>query len=85
MLDKLEFERTPSMDDFIYDQETGRCVARISENGDVFGDDPDGAKIATVCAGNVYDLEGKLVGHLQGDYVGGGLKMPAAFKKLLNK
>jgi hypothetical protein len=73
------------MDDFIYDQETGRCVARIAENGDVFGGDRDGVKIATVRAGNIFDLEGKLVGHLQGDYVGGGLKMPAAFKNLLNK
>jgi hypothetical protein len=73
------------MDDFIYDQETGKCVARIS-NGEVFAEREGGKKIATVRAGNLYDLGGNLVGHLEADHVTGlrTSEMPISFKKLLN-
>lgn len=41
-------------------------------------------KIATVHAGNLYDLNGILVGHLQGTHViGRDATMPVSFKKLL--
>jgi hypothetical protein len=70
--------------DFIYDQETGKCIASI-EDGVVYRDDAEGEKIATVRAGNVYDLQGELVGYLEGDHVTGfrAPSMPTSFKKLV--
>lgn len=70
--------------DFIYDQETGKCIASI-EDGVVYRDDAEGEKIATVRAGNVYNLQGELVGQLEGDHVTGmrTASMPKLFRKLL--
>jgi hypothetical protein len=52
------------MVEFLYDPRTGRCVA-WTLNGDIFSDDD--RKVATSdVSGNVYALDGKLVGHLDG-------------------
>jgi hypothetical protein len=70
--------------DFIVDPENGRNVA-IIRNGEVFRDDKEGAKIATLLNGNLYDLKGTLVGHLEGAHVtdATGSRLPIAFKKLV--
>ena len=53
-----------TMVEFLYDPRTGRCVA-WTLNGDIFSDDD--RKVATSdVSGNVYALDGKLVGHLDG-------------------
>jgi hypothetical protein len=69
---------------FIVDQETGKNVANIRD-GVVYRDDREGAKIATVREGWVYDLEGNVVGYLNGTSVTGspGAPMPDTFAKLL--
>jgi hypothetical protein len=48
---------------YIVDPETGKVVAVI-RHGEVFRDDKEGAKIATVLNANLYDLSGNLVGRL---------------------
>jgi hypothetical protein len=50
---------------YIVDPETGKVVAVI-RHGEVFRDDKEGAKIATVLNANLYDLSGNLVGRLDG-------------------
>ena len=52
---------------YIVDPETGKVVAVI-RNGEVFRQDEEGAKIATVINGNLYDLSGNLVGRLDGPH-----------------
>jgi hypothetical protein len=69
---------------YIVDPETGKVVAVI-RHGEVFRDDKEGARIATVLNGNLYDLSGNLVGRLDGQNVIDvrTWTMPAAFRKLL--
>jgi hypothetical protein len=52
---------------YIVDPETGKVVAVI-RNGEVFRDDEEGAKIATVVNANLYDLRGNWVGRLDGPH-----------------
>ena len=52
---------------YIVDPETGKVVAVI-RHGEVFRDDKEGAKIATVLNANLYDLSGNLVGRLDGPH-----------------
>ncbi len=52
---------------YIVDPETGKVVAEI-RNGEVFLEDKDGAKIATVLNASLYDLDGNLVGRLDGPH-----------------
>jgi hypothetical protein len=52
---------------YIVDPETGKVVAVI-RNGEVFRDGKEGAKIATVLNGNLYDLTGSFVGRLDGPH-----------------
>ena len=70
--------------DFICDPETGEIVA-IIRAGEVFRDDGDEAKIATVLGAYLYDLKGNLLGHLQGRSVTDATtqSMPNAFRELL--
>jgi hypothetical protein len=72
------------MRDLIYDPRTGNCVAFV-ENDEVFLDRKGRLKIATVRAGNVYDLKGDLVGHLEGFLATGPYSppLPDPFRKLL--
>jgi hypothetical protein len=67
---------------FIVDRLTGKNVANI-RYGVVYRDDSEGAKVATVRDGKVYDLEGMCVGYLNGTNVTGS-PMPDTFAKLLN-
>jgi hypothetical protein len=50
---------------YIVDPETGKVVA-VTRHGEVFRQDEEGAKIATVVNGNLYDLRGNFVGRLDG-------------------
>jgi len=70
--------------DFICDPETGEIVA-IIRGGEVFRDDGEGARIATVLGTYIYDLKGNLIGHLQGRSVTDARtrSMPIAFSELL--
>ena len=70
--------------DFICDPETGEIVA-ILRGGEVFRDDGEGARIATVLGTYIYDLKGNLIGHLQGRSVTDARtrSMPIAFRELL--
>jgi hypothetical protein len=72
------------MADFIYDDQ-GACVARII-TGEVFSEATK-QRIATVREGNIYNLNGELVGHLQGAGVvrKDGDFTPEAFTKLLSE
>jgi hypothetical protein len=66
--------------DFLYDPRTGRCVA-WTLRGDIFN--AEDRKIATSDdTSNVYALNGKLVGHLDGD---GLTAMPDAFAQFFTK
>ena len=67
----------------LVDPETGKVVAVI-RHGEVFRD-KEGARIATVLNGNLYDLSGNLVGRLDGQNVIDvrTWTMPAAFRNLL--
>jgi hypothetical protein len=69
---------------YIVDPETGKNVAVI-RHGEVFRDDEEGAKIATVLNANLYDLSGNLVGRLDGPHAIDvrTWSMPIAFRKLL--
>jgi hypothetical protein len=70
--------------DLIADQDTGINVA-IMRGGEVFRDDREGARIAIVLNDYLYDLNGVLVGHLNGRHVidVNTRSMPIGFKKLL--
>jgi hypothetical protein len=52
---------------YIVDPETGKVVAVI-RHGEVFRDDEEGAKIATVVNAYLYDLSGNFVGRLDGPH-----------------
>jgi hypothetical protein len=71
------------MRDYIRDQTTGQCVAYIESGRDVYNRQE--VKIATVVAGNLYDLENKLIGHLNQESVTGihTDSMPMPFRKLV--
>jgi hypothetical protein len=60
---------------FIADPETGRNVATIRD-GEVFRDDEEQAKIATVRGSDLYDLDGKFLCHLDA----GGRALPPRLK-----
>jgi hypothetical protein len=49
----------------IYDPRDGTCLARIMDDTGVFDATLDGRQIGTIRDGEVYDLKGGLVGHLQ--------------------
>ena len=66
--------------DLIADPKTGKNVATMS-GGEVFRDDKEGAKIATLLNDNVYDLNGNLVGRVEGRHVIEA--SPGSFTKLL--
>ena len=70
--------------DFICNPDTGEIVA-IIRGGEVFRDDGEGARIATVLGTYIYDLKGNLIGHLQGRSVTDARtrSMPIAFRELL--
>jgi hypothetical protein len=70
--------------DLIADQDTGINVA-IMRGGEVFRDDREGARIAIVLNDYLYDLNGVLVGHLNGRHVidVNTQCMPIGFRKLL--
>jgi hypothetical protein len=72
------------MADFIYDDQ-GACVARII-NGEVFSEATK-RRVAIVREGNIYNLTGELVGHLQGAGVVRKDRdfTPEAFTKLLSE
>ena len=69
---------------YIVDPETGKVVAVI-RHGEVFRDDEEGAKIATVLNANLYDLSGNLVGRLDGPHATDvrTWSMPIAVRNLL--
>ena len=52
---------------YIVDPESGKVVAVI-RHGEVFREDKEGAKIASVVNANLYDLSGNLVGRLDGPH-----------------
>ena len=66
--------------DFLYDPGTDRCVA-WTLRGEIFNAD-DRKIAATDDTGNVYALDGKLVGHLDGN---GLIAPPDAFAELFTK
>src|ERR1700685_265898 len=69
---------------YIVDPETGKVVAVIRD-GEVFRQDEEGAKIATVVNGNLYNLSGNFVGRLDREHVVdvSTWRMPIAFRDLL--
>jgi hypothetical protein len=69
---------------FIADPDTGKNVA-IIRDGEVFRDDTEGARIATVLGAYLYDLKGNLVGYLhRGQVIDASTQaMPVAFRRLL--
>jgi hypothetical protein len=70
---------------FIYDQKTGERIAFIVSD-EVFRVPKGSEKIATVETGNIRDLKGKLVGHIEGKYiVGRESSTPLSFRNLLGK
>jgi hypothetical protein len=71
---------------YIVDPETGKVVAVI-RHGEVFRDDEEGAKIATVLNANLYDLSGNLVGRLDGPHTIDvrTWSMPIAVRNLLEE
>jgi hypothetical protein len=76
--------RGSTAQDLICDPETANIVAVI-RGGEVFRDDGEGARIATVLGTYIYDLKGNLIGHLQGRSVTDARtrSMPIAFRELL--
>jgi hypothetical protein len=52
---------------YIVDPESGKVVAVI-RHGEVFREDKDGVKIASVVNANLYDLSGNLIGRLDGPH-----------------
>ena len=71
---------------YIVDPETGKVVAVI-RHGEVFRDDEEGTKIATVLNANLYDLSGNLVGRLDGPHAIDvrTWSMPIAVRNLLEE
>jgi hypothetical protein len=84
MLTSLLWGPQSMTQDFIADPDTGRNVAVI-RNGEVFRDDREGAKIATVLGAYLYDLKGNMVGYLHDGQVldASTHSMPVAFRRLL--
>jgi hypothetical protein len=74
------------MTDYIYDKESGRCVAYIRD-GEVFTDEQVARKIGTVSGTAIYNLNGEIVGYLDGLNVTGhsGQSLPKEFLKLLKR
>jgi hypothetical protein len=70
------------MPDFMYD-ERGICVAHIIEHE--FFAEMGGNRIATIRNGDIYALDGKLIGHVQSGRMvrGDGYAMPEALSKLI--
>lgn len=71
---------------FIYDTEDGTCLASIRDCREVFDATTDGQQVGTIDdKGNVYTLQGELIGHLrrEGHFDDGST--PAVFKTLLRK
>jgi hypothetical protein len=71
---------------YIVDPDTGKVVAVI-RHGEVFRDDKEGAKIATVVNANLYDLDGNLAGRLDGPHAIDvrTWSMPIALRNLLEE
>jgi hypothetical protein len=69
------------MTDYIYDKESGRCVAYIRD-GEVFTDEQDTRKIGTVNGTVIHNLNGEIVGYLDGLNV---TALPTEFLKLLKR
>jgi hypothetical protein len=71
---------------YIVDPDTGKIVAVI-RHGEVFRDGKGGAKIATVVNANLYDLNGNLVGRLDGPHAIDVRmwSMPIALRNLLEE
>jgi hypothetical protein len=69
---------------YIVDPDTGKIIAVI-RHGEVFRNDEDGARIATVLNANVYDLTGHFIGRLDDQHVIDvrTWSMPIAFRNLL--
>jgi len=69
---------------YIVDPDTGKIVAVI-RHGEVFRNDKEEARIAIVLNANLYDLNGNLVGRLDGQNVIDvrTWSMPIAFRNLL--
>ena len=69
---------------YIVDPDTGKIVAVI-RHGEVFSNDKEEARIAIVLNANLYDLNGNLVGRLDGQNVIDvrTWSMPIAFTNLL--
>lgn len=69
--------------DFIYATGDGTCPARIVDGGEVLDATADGRQIGTIDnVGSVFDLKGKLIGHIrEKDQFHG--TTPEAFRKLL--
>ena len=68
---------------YIYDTKGGTCLARIMNDTEVFDATMDGRQIGTVRNGNVYDLNGGLVGHLRSDGTFDHASTSEAFRKLV--
>ena len=69
---------------YIYNQISGSNVALIENYVDVIDiTNPESPKIATVRDGNIYNLEGELLGHLSAPD-GSKFPSPAAFLALLS-
>ena len=66
------------------DQDIGKNVA-IMRGGEVFRDDPEGARVAIVLNNYLYDLNGVLVGRLKGRHVidANTRSTPIGFRKRL--
>jgi hypothetical protein len=71
--------------DFIFDQETGKCIAFIRD-GEVFRDTSEEVKVGTIRSGSICDLEGNLIVRLGGDPLTGFRtgSLPVSLRKLLN-
>jgi hypothetical protein len=69
---------------YIVDPETGK-IAAVIRYGEVFRNDKEGARIATVVNANLYDLMGNFVGRLDEQHTidVGTWSMPTAFRNLL--
>ncbi len=68
----------------IYDTKDGTCLARIVNDTEVFDATMDGRQIGTVSNGNVYDMKGGLIGHLQPGGTFDDASTPEEFRKLVS-
>jgi len=66
---------------YLHDPEHGTCIARYTDNLEVFDCCRDGRRIGTVHGNTVYALDGRLLGRL--GLLGAGSSLPASFKALL--